>query len=278
MNSQEGPNSHKTPEGEQSNRERQEPERGYRPPLNRYRNKNYSRYGDRGSRYEDYPGYRDRRVDNGSVYAPRGYKTYSSTAYPDERYRRDSRKGYELPPRRRYGRPDRPESTWNSYYNENRSRPYYKKRLPPTEQKPVNVLSIFGIDTKATEEELKQWLCEKLGNSLSFIKAELILDKYTGYSRGYAFVYFDTVENATAAKEKITDQAMNGSVVRVEYSITPAGHAKKEDSKMEGKEGEMAKVAEESAEKAQSEEAQGESITKKEEGSEINTAEKQKDE
>ena len=41
----------------------------------------------------------------------------------------------------------------------------------------------------------------------------------TGSSKGYAFVYFESVENAKAAKEAMCDQKLNGKQIRVDFSI-----------------------------------------------------------
>ncbi|KAI5190825.1 transformer-2 protein [Nematocida minor] len=229
MNPEETRNSQQTTEGERHERERHPGEREYRQPYSRMRRRPYRPVG-RGPMHEDYPPHRaqDERQDAPGGYPMRGYRSYPPSVYGDSRYppyRRDPRHSYDMYPRRR------PDSAYAHapYYNEHRPRPYYKRRqVPPEQQTPVNILSIFGLGTKTKEEELTQWLSEKLGSDLEFTKTDLILDKYTGYSKGYAFVYFKTVEDATRARELLAGQVFNSSVLRVEYSFTQAGHKKEE--------------------------------------------------
>lgn len=207
-------------------RERQSTERPYRAPANRFKRGPY-RPMRRGSEQEEYPPYRmhEGRPDRGNPQGMRSYRSYPPEMYSEYRYppyRREPRREYEAYPRRR------PEAPWSPYYNEPRHRPYYKKRQFYKEPVPVNILGVFGLDSKATEEDLKEWVREKLGESLKFTRIELILDKYTGFSKGYAFIYFSSVDEATAAKELLSEKNFNGHPVRVEYSITPGGHKEKE--------------------------------------------------
>lgn len=175
--------------------------------------------------YEDYrydrPQYERRpyRMERGERYpmydGPRPYGQY--------RMERNERHPADYPARRY-------EKVWPPYYDEyHRGRAAWKRRRAfPYEQVPVNVLGIFGLDIKTTESELIQWLEETLSQDLKFTKAELILDKHSGFSRGFAFVYFQTVEDATKAKEQLTGKFCIGAPVRVEYSITANGHKKEE--------------------------------------------------
>lgn len=154
--------------------------------------------------------------------AERPYPPYDS-ARPYGPYREARPPFSHEYPHRRY------EKMWPPYYEEYRSRPAWRRRrIFPSEQVPVNVLGLFGLDIKTTENDLLQWLQETLSQDLKFTKAELILDKHSGFSRGFAFIYFTTVEEATRAKEQLTGKLCNGVPVRVEYSITANGHKKEE--------------------------------------------------
>ena len=46
----------------------------------------------------------------------------------------------------------------------------------------------------------------------------------TGRSRGFAFVYFESQEDAKAAKEAMCDQEIDGRRIRVDFSITKRPH------------------------------------------------------
>ncbi|KAI5187289.1 transformer-2 protein [Nematocida homosporus] len=125
------------------------------------------------------------------------------------------------------------DRAWSAQpYEETRMRPNWRKRRPyPAEQTPVNVLGLFGLDIKLSEKDLADWIKDHLTTDLSFNKVELVLDRHTGFSRGFAFVYFSTVEEATKAKEQLNSQICNGTPIRVEYSITATGHRKEDESK-----------------------------------------------
>ncbi|KAH9385934.1 transformer-2 protein [Nematocida major] len=241
-----GPSSEKEPRPE---RAEARPERGdprvddgrdYRPPYNKHRRRTY-RPAQRGPP-EEYPYRTSDGPDGGNGYF-RGYRSYAPPMYQPNRYpsyRRDPRANYDPYPRRPHMRNDR---SWGPHYNDYRPRAYYRRRPGAIDPVPVNILSIFGLDTKTTEEELKHWIAEK-AEGIQSTKVDLILDKYTGYSKGYAFVYFNTVEDAAKVKETLTNQIFNGAAIRVDYSITPAGH--KEEKKKDEEEGAGGKKPEES--------------------------------
>lgn len=46
----------------------------------------------------------------------------------------------------------------------------------------------------------------------------------TGRSRGFAFVYFESLEDAKLAKEQCTGLEIDGRRIRVDYSITQRPH------------------------------------------------------
>ena len=46
----------------------------------------------------------------------------------------------------------------------------------------------------------------------------------TGRSRGFAFVYFESVDDARAAKEAMCDFELDGRRIRVDFSITKRSH------------------------------------------------------
>lgn len=230
MNPEEGQKVRHSPEEEKNGREKPEGEREPRHPYNRPRRRPYRMSG-RGPVYDDYPNYRypEGREEGPVSHPMRGYRSYPPTVYSEPRgmpYRRDPRYPPDMYHRRR------PIGGPSAYYNDHRPRPYYRKRYPPVEQTPINILSIFGLGTNATEEDLSRWLTEKLGSDISVTKIDLISDKYTGHSKGYGFISFKTVEDAGKAKEILLGQTFNNSIVRVEYSITQEGHKKEHEKEV----------------------------------------------
>ncbi|KAI5189026.1 transformer-2 protein [Nematocida sp. AWRm77] len=145
--------------------------------------------------------------------------------------------GREYRDERMEGWPPEPSMYPYSYpmpYARRRSK-YSPERKDALEiQAPARILSIFGLDISITEEELAVWLKEMLGSEIEIEKVNLIINKATRLSRKFAFIYFHTVEDATAAKEKLTDKKCKEQPIRVEYSFTTGGHPQKE----KGKEGE----------------------------------------
>lgn len=53
---------------------------------------------------------------------------------------------------------------------------------------------------------------------------QLVFDHPSGRSRGLGFVYFERMEDAMEAKEKLTGAEVDGHRVRVDYSITKRAH------------------------------------------------------
>lgn len=55
-------------------------------------------------------------------------------------------------------------------------------------------------------------------------KVSVVKDAKTGRSRGFAFVYFESLEDAKVAKEQCTGLEIDGRRIRVDYSITQRPH------------------------------------------------------
>ena len=80
-----------------------------------------------------------------------------------------------------------------------------------------NCLGVFGLSTLyTTERELK----DEFSRFGPLEKVQLVRNDLTGCSKGYAFVHFESVEDAKAAKEAMCDQKFNGRQIRVDFSIT----------------------------------------------------------
>merc|ERR1711881_330731 len=83
-----------------------------------------------------------------------------------------------------------------------------------------NCLGVFGLSLYTTERELEKEF-SKFG---PLEKVSVVLDGKTGRSRGFAFIYFESQEDAKAAKEAMSDQEIDGRRVRVDFSITKRAH------------------------------------------------------
>merc|ERR1719510_1978044 len=83
-----------------------------------------------------------------------------------------------------------------------------------------NCLGIFGLSLYTTERELEKEF-SKFG---PLEKVQVVLDGKTGRSRGFAFVYFESMDDARVAKEAMCDTEIDGRRIRVDYSITKRSH------------------------------------------------------
>lgn len=81
-------------------------------------------------------------------------------------------------------------------------------------------LGVFGLSLYTTERELEKEF-SKFG---PLEKVQVVLDGKTGRSRGFAFVYFEAVDDAKAAKDAMCDTEIDGRRIRVDYSITKRSH------------------------------------------------------
>ncbi|VAH66892.1 unnamed protein product [Triticum turgidum subsp. durum] len=96
---------------------------------------------------------------------------------------------------------------------------------------PTHVLVVRGLDENADEEMLRYEFAKHapiksyMSNSLQDIR--LVRDKFTHVSRGFAFVHFHSVEDATKALEATNGirHEKNGQVLRVAYAKSTLGPA-----------------------------------------------------
>ena len=84
---------------------------------------------------------------------------------------------------------------------------------------PANCLGVFGMSTNTNERQL--WAI--FGRYGEVQRIEMVRDRFSGQSRGFAFVYFTNVRDASRAKERLDDSLVDGMRVRVDFSVTPHG-------------------------------------------------------
>ena len=85
---------------------------------------------------------------------------------------------------------------------------------------PSLCLGVFGLNYRTTEQELTD-LFSKYG---TLDKVHLVFDKRINQSRGFGFVYFDSVESSTKAREATNGMDFDGRQIRVDFSVTQKAH------------------------------------------------------
>ncbi|KHJ96804.1 hypothetical protein OESDEN_03225 [Oesophagostomum dentatum] len=81
-------------------------------------------------------------------------------------------------------------------------------------------LGCFNLSVYTTEKDLR----ELFGEFGEIEKVELVYDHPTGRSRGFGFVYFERLEDACVARDKLTGQEIDGHKIRVDFSLTKRAH------------------------------------------------------
>jgi len=98
----------------------------------------------------------------------------------------------------------------------NRRRHDGNRDAPP----PSKCLGVFGLSLYTTERELEKEF-KKYGN---LEKVNVVLDGHSGRSRGFAFLYYESLDDATEAREALNGIELDGRKIRVDYSITKRAH------------------------------------------------------
>ena len=78
----------------------------------------------------------------------------------------------------------------------------------------TNKLFVSGISCGIEWQDLKDAFKE----FWEVLHAKIIKDRETGKSRGFGFVEFATVEDATAAKEAMDGAELDGRVIKVDFA------------------------------------------------------------
>ncbi|ELQ75262.1 RRM domain protein, partial [Trachipleistophora hominis] len=90
--------------------------------------------------------------------------------------------------------------------------------MNPPSPPPSKVLGIFGIPVSIAHEELVDFLKYHIP-SIPYQSIHLVKDRQTNLSRGFAFVYFDTIEDSTLAKDALVNKEIHNKRVRVDFAI-----------------------------------------------------------
>ncbi|KAM4820849.1 transformer-2 protein homolog beta-like isoform 1-T2 [Thomomys bottae] len=81
-------------------------------------------------------------------------------------------------------------------------------------------LGVFGLSLYTTERDLRE-VFSKYG---AIADVSVVYDQQSGRSRGFAFVYFESVDDAKEAKERANGMELDGRRIRVDFSITKRPH------------------------------------------------------
>jgi len=85
---------------------------------------------------------------------------------------------------------------------------------------PSKCIGVFGLSLYTTKSELTK-IFERFG---PLERVQVVVDAKTGRSRGFAFIYFSNLKDATAAKEECAGMDIDHRKIRVDYSITERPH------------------------------------------------------
>ncbi|CAL8095189.1 unnamed protein product [Orchesella dallaii] len=85
---------------------------------------------------------------------------------------------------------------------------------------PNKCLGVFGLSLRTTERDLKD-VFSRYG---PIEECTVVIDAQTGRSRGFAFIYFESVDDAKAAKDSCNGIEIDGRRIRVDFSITQRAH------------------------------------------------------
>jgi len=104
--------------------------------------------------------------------------------------------------------------------NSSRSRSPSPHSSQNNNSKPNKVLTVFGLHTDTTENEIK----DSFGRFGNLEHINLILDRRSGRSKGFAFLYYADIESAVKAKEQGHGLIINGRSLRTDFSKTTKAH------------------------------------------------------
>ncbi|XP_076438190.1 transformer-2 protein homolog beta-like [Babylonia areolata] len=85
---------------------------------------------------------------------------------------------------------------------------------------PNRCIGVFGLSLYTQEKGL--W--EVFGRCGQISEVQVVYDRQTGRSRGFAFVYFRSTDDAYEAKYRCDGMEIDGRKIRVDFSITGGPH------------------------------------------------------
>nr|XP_045615768.1 transformer-2 protein homolog alpha-like isoform X4 [Procambarus clarkii] len=148
--------------------------------------------------------------------SPPHRRATSQSRSPQPRRRSFSRSRSRTPRRHR----SRSGSPRNGHEGSRRSRRTRRHIGTRDNPEPSKCLGVFGLSVYTTERQLHS-IFVKFG---PLEKVQVVLDSKTGKSRGFAFVYFESIKDAAEAKDECSGMEIDGRRIRVDFSITKRPH------------------------------------------------------
>jgi len=81
-------------------------------------------------------------------------------------------------------------------------------------------VGVFGLSLYTTERELDK----EFGKFGPLERVQVVLDGHSGRSRGFAFVYFESENDAKESRDALNGIELDGRKIRVDFSITKRAH------------------------------------------------------
>uniref|UniRef100_A0A8D2DKY5 RRM domain-containing protein n=1 Tax=Sciurus vulgaris TaxID=55149 RepID=A0A8D2DKY5_SCIVU len=85
---------------------------------------------------------------------------------------------------------------------------------------PSCCLGVFGLSLYTTARDLRE-VFSKYG---PIADVSIVCDQQSRRSRGFAFVYFENVDDTKEAKERASGMELDGCRIRVDFSVTKRPH------------------------------------------------------
>ncbi|XP_068603046.1 transformer-2 protein homolog alpha [Brachionichthys hirsutus] len=85
---------------------------------------------------------------------------------------------------------------------------------------PSKCLGVFGLSLYTTERDLRE-VFSRYGHLAG---VNVVYDQRTGRSRGFAFIYYEKLEDSKEAMEQANGMELDGRRIRVDFSITKRPH------------------------------------------------------
>ncbi|XP_067281389.1 transformer-2 protein homolog alpha isoform X2 [Pseudorasbora parva] len=149
-------------------------------------------------------------------------KKSRSRSYSPEYRRRRSQSTSPMSNRRRHtgSRSSHSHDSKKDSHSHGDARLMSHQRCNNANPDPNTCLGVFGLSLYTTERDLRE-VFSRYG---PLAGVNVVYDQRTGRSRGFAFVYFERIDDAKEAMERANGMELDGRRIRVDYSITKRPH------------------------------------------------------
>ncbi|XP_039534922.1 transformer-2 protein homolog alpha isoform X2 [Pimephales promelas] len=149
-------------------------------------------------------------------------KRSRSRSYSPEYRRRRSQSASPMSNRRRHAgsRSSHSHDSKKDSHSHGDARLMSHQRSDNANPDPNTCLGVFGLSLYTTERDLRE-VFSRYG---PLAGVNVVYDQRTGRSRGFAFVYYERIDDAKEAMERANGMELDGRRIRVDYSITKRPH------------------------------------------------------